>query len=202
MLNLLKNGFFILLDNTFTLFYPKCVVKGLINSKMFKNIGFLKFSVILCIVMHHARDIYHLPDWLGSLQNCTVCPDLFFIISGFLLFYTFNDNISTFDYAKKRFFRLVPNLWLLVLIMIVLTLFIPSINSHFNDNILRLLLLSCVGFEPISGGTYMNITWYISALFCVSLFYFYISKIFEKKYLNLIIWIIVMSSYALYMQFI
>lgn len=167
---------------------------------IFKNLGFLKFSVMLCVIMHHSRDIYHLPAWLGNLQNCLVCPDLFFIMSGFLLFYTFNNNLSTFDYAKKRFFRLAPNLWFLVLIMLILTLYIPSIGSHFNDNILRIFLLHCVGFEPMSGGTYMNITWYISALFWVSLFYFYIAKIFDKKYLNLIIGLIVMSCYALYMQ--
>lgn len=167
----------------------------------FKNIGILRFSIILCIIMHHANGLYNLPAWFGNFQNCKVCPDLFFIMSGFLLFYTFNSNLSTFDYAKKRFFRLAPNLWLLVLIMIILTLFIPTINSHFNDNILRIFLLHCVGFEPKSGGSYMNITWYISALFWVSLFYFYISKIFDKKYLSLIIWLVVMLSYTAYMQF-
>lgn len=167
---------------------------------VFKNIGFLKFTIMLSIIMHHSRDIYLLPGWLGNFENCKVCPDLFFVISGFLLFYTFNNELSTFDYAKKRFLRLAPNLWLLVLIMIVLTFFIPAINSHFNDNLLRIFLLHCVGFEPISGGTYMNITWYISALFWVSLFYFYISKIFDKKFLNIIIGIIVMLCYALYMQ--
>lgn len=165
-----------------------------------KNIGFLKFAIMLCIIMHHARDIYHLPAWLGNFQNCTVCPDLFFIISGFLLFYTFNNELSTFDYAKKRFLRLAPNVWLLVLIMVVLTIFIPTIDSHFNDNILRIFLLHCVGVEPMTGGSYMNITWYISALFWVSLFYFYISKVFDKKYLNLIIWLVIMLCYALYMQ--
>lgn len=164
----------------------------------FKNIDFFRFTFAVIIVLFHGRGIIELPKWLGGINHCNVCVDFFFIISGFLLFFKFKPTIDTWEFAKKRFWRLAPNLWLSIILLGILSIFIKGIHWSFDGNLLRILLLHCVGFSPITGGTSMVITWFVSALFWVSIFYVYISKIFEKKYLNLIIWLLVVFCYSIY----
>lgn len=166
----------------------------------FKNIDFLRFIFSVLIVLFHGRGIIELPKWLSGISHCNVCVDFFFIIAGFLLFFKFKPNIDTWEFAKKRFWRLAPNIWLSIVLLGILSIFIKDIHWNLDGNLLRVLLLNCVGFSPSTGGTNMIISWFVSALFWTSIFYVYISKIFEKKYLNLIIWILVMCCYSIYMQ--
>ena len=166
----------------------------------FKNVDFLRFILAVLIVMFHGKDIIQLPAWLGGIKHCNVCVDFFFLIAGFLLFYKFKPDVDTWNFSIKRFWRLAPNLWLSIALLGILSIFIKGIHWDLIGNFLRVLLLHCVGFSPITGGTSMVISWFISSLFWVSIFYVYIAKIFEKKYLNLIIWILVVICYALYLQ--
>ena len=167
----------------------------------FKSIDFLRFIFAILIVLFHGRKILELPNWLAGLSHCNVCVDFFFLISGFLLFFKFRPGTDTWQYAKKRFFRLAPNLWLSVVIIGILSIFIKGIYWSFDGNLLRVLLLHSIGFSPSVGGTSMVYTWFISALFWTSIFYIYISKIFEKKYLNLVIWLLVIFCYAIFIQY-
>ena len=166
----------------------------------FKNIDFFRFIFAVLIVMFHGRNIIELPKWLGGIQHCDVCVDFFFIIAGFLLFFKFKPNVDTWEYAKKRFWRLAPNIWFMVILLGILSIFIKGIHWNFDGNLLRILLLHCVGFSPITGGTSMVISWFVSALFWTSIFYVYISKLFAKKYLNLIVWLLIMCCYSIYIQ--
>ena len=166
----------------------------------FKNIDFFRFIFALLIVMFHGRGIIELPIWLRGIKHCNVCVDFFFIISGFLLFLKFKPNTDTFEFAKKRFLRLAPNIWLSVLLLGILSIFIKGIHWDLDGNILRILFLDNVGFSPITGGTSVAISWFVYVLFWTSIFYVYISNIFYKKYLNLIIWLLVMFCYAIYVQ--
>ncbi len=169
----------------------------------FKNIEFLRFILALFIVAFHLREGYFitLPKYLHGINYASVCVDFFFIIAGFFLFRTFNINKDTWDFAKKRFLRLAPNLWLLVFLIMICSGFIKDIRFIFSDNILRMLLLGPIGFSPPTGGIGAVIIWFIPCLFWVSLFYFYLAKIFETKKLNLIVWLLVVSSISLYMQY-
>lgn len=167
---------------------------------IFKNIDFFRFVFSVLIVMCHGRKIITLPTWLSGIPHCHVCVDFFFIIAGFLLFFKFKPNTDTWTFAKKRFLRLAPNIWLTVILLGILSIFIKGIHWNFDGNLLRILLLHCVGFSPVTGGTSMGMSWFISALFWTSIFYIYISKLFKKKYLNLIIWLLVMFGYAIYLQ--
>ncbi len=67
-------------------------------------------------------------------------------------------------------------------------------NFNFNNNILSVFLLNNIGFSMEHGATSQE--WFVAALFWISLFYFYINKIFTRKYLNLIIWVITILSLA------
>lgn len=160
----------------------------------FKNIDFLRFILAVMIVMFHYRGCLS----IKIFSHCNVCVDFFFIIAGFFLFNNIK-NENTFTFARKRFWRLVPMIWLLLLIIIIADIFIKETSFSFSNNILRALLLSNIGFAPSVGGTFqLGVLWFVPVLFWVSIFYFYIHKIFEKKYLNLIIWLIIIFSYTLY----
>lgn len=169
------------------------------TKERFKNVDFLRFIMAIFIVMFHGRSsaIFN-HTILPTLTHCNVCVDFFFIMAGFFLFNKIK-NENTFDFAKKRFLRLAPMIWLVLLIIIIADIFIKETAFSFSNNILRALLLSNIGFAPSVGGTLqLGVVWFVPVLFWVSIFYFYIHKIFEKKYLNLIIWLIIIFSYALY----
>ncbi|MGN0031202.1 MAG: acyltransferase family protein [Candidatus Gastranaerophilaceae bacterium] len=129
----------------------------------------------------------------NTFAHLNVCVDYFFIMAGFFLFHKINTAQTTFEFAQKRFFRLALLLWLFIIFSFIMSLVIGTPFS-FDGQILRIFLLHNIGFGPATGGIGALITWFISALFWVSIFYFYISKILQKKYLNLVIWIITVCS--------
>ena len=169
-----------------------------------KNVDFLRFIFAVMIVMYHIRNYnaLHVSNFgLAGIDNWCICVDFFFIISGFFLFKNFNIATDTFDFAKKRFLRLAPLVWLVILLFAIINLFV-NVNYTFDGNILRLFLLNCIGVTRSVeiGGEKLGVTWFVSVLFWVSLFYFYLAKILEKKYLNLTIWIIIFFSYCMYLN--
>lgn len=170
-----------------------------IVKEYFKNVDFLRFVLAVIIVMFHGSKASVFPYLLfPTFKHCNICVDFFFIISGFFLFYSIK-NIDTVAFAIKRFFRLAPMVWFIVLFTIIASIFIHNAPFSLGNIILRCLLLSNIGFAPSIGEKLrLGVTWFVPVLFWVSIFYFYIHKIFDKKYLNLIIWLIIIISYALY----
>ncbi len=174
-------------------------------SERIKNVDGLRFILIILIVLYHAKNIsfgigHTLKDYLPGIIHCDVCVDFFFIIAGFFLFYNQKKETDTFKYATKRFLRLAPLIWFFILCTMIISIFI---NNHFSfdGNILRIFLMNNIGFGGTwTGGDGCNVSWFVSVLFWVSLFYFYIAKIFEKKYLNLIIWMIIVFSLGYYLN--
>lgn len=163
----------------------------------FKNIDLLRFVFAILIVMFHARHAVikgTLEHVLPGLKHCNACVEFFFMIAGFFLFYTINTKQSTFEFAKKRFLRLAPLVWFFLVIVAILSFFISYIQFPDTSNILRVFLLNNIGFAPPVKGIGAIIHWFIPVLFWVSLFYFYITKIIDKKYLNLIMWLITIIS--------
>jgi len=166
----------------------------------FKNVNFLRFFLAILIVSFHGYKYYELPTFLSGIKYANVCVDFFFIIAGFFLFYKITPDIDIFSFAKKKFLRLAPNLWMIIIIFAILSLFIKDAHWNLDGNILRIFMLNSIGFSPVTGGNIRAFTWFISALFWCSLFYAYTYKIFEKKYFNLLVWILMIFCYAIYMH--
>lgn len=157
------------------------------------NIGFIRILFTSIILIFHLvwqpntlfanyPEIYnklHLSSSFGYLG-----VEMFFIMAGFFLFYSIPKYNSVKEFFVHKWIRLwfVP-VFAIFSIWILSLLGISTYNKY--ANILHLLLLKNTGLTLClaDNGT----TWFISVLFWVSLFYFYIAKIFEKKYLNLII---------------
>jgi len=171
------------------------------KKEKFKNVEFLRFIFAVIIVLFHFRTSVKGYDGLDlifpTLKHCSVCVDYFFIMAGFFLFKNFNKNADTFKFAIKKFFRLTPLIWFSIICYFILSI-ISKYHFYPENHILRALLLSNIGFAPKVEAT--NIHWFVPVLFWAMLFYFYIAKIFDKKYLNLIIWIIVIFSLSGYLN--
>lgn len=165
------------------------------QNERFKNIDFLRFILALIIMMFHSRRYFE----LSTLNHGNVGVDFFFIIAGFFLFINIKPS-DTLTFVKKRFLRLVPMIWFLLLIVFISSLFISEIQFSFNNHLLRIFLLDTIGLSPLTTGknTGLVVSWFVSVLFITSIFYFYINKLFEKKYLNLIIGLITLFSYITY----
>lgn len=174
----------------------------------FNNIDFVKFLLALQIAMHH-----EVTKWVG-LENFkslipshfyfwSIAVEAFFIVSGFFLFKNMQKDTPTFQFAIKKFFRLAPCVWLVVIISAIFNGFIHDWDFSFAGNILTITLTNGIGFSgsTTTGGMVNGALWFISVLFWCSLFYFYINKIFDKKYLNLIIWLIIIISYSTILHF-
>ncbi len=161
----------------------------------FKNIDFLRFILAIIIMLFHSRKYFDIP----TLNHGNICVDFFFIIAGFFLFKT-SHNISTGKFVLKRFLRLAPMVWILTILVLIVSPFINEMNCYLNDNLLNFLLLNSTGLAPFTWGqnTGLDVNWFISNLFWISIFYFYLQKSIDKKHLNLLVGLITFFSYILY----
>ena len=166
------------------------------------NIELLRFVFAVLIVMIHFsvfQNTDFTTDFLKGIKHCNICVEFFFIMAGYFLFQTINLKQDTFDFMKHRFFRLAPLIWVYIVLSAIFSAIFHFKFSYYG-NILRLFLLNNLGFAPMTGGAFCGVSWFVSVLFWVSIFYFYISKIFEKKYVNLIIWIITVCSLGIFLN--
>lgn len=160
-----------------------------------KNVDFLRFIFAVMIVMYHCCEFFSfktgnlVTKYLPGLIHGYICVDFFFVIAGFFLFANLK-QVKTFDFALKRFYRLAPLIWFYIILSIIYCIFVHS-PIHFDNYFLKIFLFSNIGFSP---KTDTALHWFIPVIFWVSVFYFYIAKIFDKKYLNLIIWVITICS--------
>lgn len=182
----------------------------IINSKKgrFQNVDFLRFLLAIDILLFHLGANrgsigYLLKDESQTFQHifnqCIhgfICVDFFFIISGFFLFKSINKNQDTLQFVKTKIIRLMPTIWLSMIVYAIFSIFIDKMNFNLNNNILNIFLLNSIGFSTHTTMGNTHQAWFVAALFWTSLFYFYITKIFDKKYLNLIIWLIVACGFG------
>lgn len=167
----------------------------------FLNVDFLRFVFAVCIFVFHYYRPYRLAGLGGefkALINITssgyVAVQYFFIIAGFFLVYTLNKNLSVIDFIKKKIIRL----WPLIAFLFVFFIFADLVGyvKHFDlyNNILSLLFLgnSGVTLKMVDFGW----SWFVSVLFFVSIFYFYIFKYFKKTSYNFWISLLVLLGYT------
>ncbi len=168
-----------------------------VKKERFYNVDLIRFVLALEIILFHFGLLFKNSNPFFTKINSHfchgfICVEFFFIISGFFLFKNLNPEENTIEFVKKRLIRLLPIKYFTLGICSIMSLFIKSLTISFNKIIMSLLLLNCIGFNQYKTGPIE--VWYISVLFWVSLFYFYISKLLNKKWLNLIIWLIVVLS--------
>ena len=74
----------------------------------------LRGVAALMVVMQHSQFL-HYPQWPGSLFGA-LGVDLFFVISGFVIFWVTRSETSPTRYFLRRCIRIVPLYWFLTLV--------------------------------------------------------------------------------------
>lgn len=124
---------------------------------------------------HHVMTFSHLVE-LG------IGVDIFFVISGFLIFHVSRRHFAVAGYPanflKRRFLRVVPLYWLMTLAMLLAVLLVPALLNH---NVLNPTLTAMsfflVAWPDSSGGVFpllnsgwtLNLEFYFYLVFAVAL---------------------------------
>ncbi len=154
-------------------------------------IDFLKFALLFPILIYHlfgefafkfTSELRPILSTFFTARNGYIAADLFFIISGYFLYKSVlkNPEINLQDFAIKRLKRLLPILFVSILLIGIFNL---NYNNNYPFNFYNLLyqicLLQTTGISKM--GNMLNpYTWYIATLFWSSIFYFLIIKCFPK----------------------
>jgi len=167
---------------TFTLtalFCPTTSQKNINFFATINNLDFFKIILTYCVLLHHELQV------LGQENEGLYGVEGFFIISGFLLKYTYSafakNEIK--DFILKKLINFIPYIFL----GNMLALF------AYNDfNVLKffsgIFMFASTGFYPEH--TYYGPAWYLIVLFWISLLYFILFKTLKKDICDIIISII------------
>ena len=170
-----------------------------------KNIEFLRIIGCIAIILLHLfwknrLDIFsthiHLYAYLDKvISNSNKAVDLFFILSGFFFALKLNKTQSILSFLWEKITRLWPVAMFVCVVSFIFSLF-NIIEWSFYDNLLALLCLECTNLVVALKNVYFFQFWYVSVMLWVMALYFYLIKYFDKKYVNLIIALLVYFSYS------
>lgn len=152
------------------------------------NIEFLRIVFTLGIVFTHVANSC-CSERLDIWNYAGLGVEFFFILSGFLLAYTFNPEKTVLTFLKSKIIRFLP---LIIFVSIVRGIFANQINvtNMFSD----FLFLPVPGLHYTAG--FVNVAWYINVMLWVSLFYFCLMKFYKKETVNIIIGLITFFAYT------
>lgn len=167
-----------------------------------RNIEALRFIFAIIIVYYHImhNNLFKLYENFSVLQNFQkastdgcIIVELFFVISGFFLYKTFEKHKSNtvFSFALNKLFRL----WF-VFAFAILCCFVMSIFglTKFNGyaEFLNLLFMQCNGISF----SFKGINWYVSSFFWAILFYFVLLKTCSRNIANFLIALMTYFGYV------
>jgi exopolysaccharide production protein ExoZ len=109
------------------------------------NISCLRAVAAVCVLLFHAiatSRAYGFPtNYLGLFEGWGFAGvDLFFIISGFVIY--LNNSIKNFSFKEhlsRRFIRIAPIYWLLTTFLIVTIFAFPSFGKNFDLSVLSII---------------------------------------------------------------
>ncbi|MEI0489873.1 acyltransferase, partial [Brachyspira pulli] len=171
---------------------------------MKNNINFLKIIFTIGIMYGHLLQFYLIGQFYNNafyqkLYNYTsysfgyMC-EFFFIISGYFLLKDFNAyDINKF--ITKKILRLWPAFLFSIIILYILSRF--SIGPWYDINVIPELFF--LNFTVVYGLPTINgVSWYITSLFWVSIFYFFVFKLFNEKSIYIVFFITFFSYLILF----
>lgn len=156
------------------------------------NVTFLRFIAIILVMFGHSIIIYD-PSWgfystkIQSEMLCTIKHiinliqmPLFFSISGYLFFYTINNNKNKFRIIYKKFKRLI-----IPFLIIGLGYFLPLKYILHNESFTSNTILYNI-FHNIILGYNNGHLWFLVVLFLIFLIFTFIYKNYNKKLIDFI----------------
>ena len=151
----------------------------------FKNLEFLRFLLIWAVVGVHVAYL-NLNNtegflWMTAWTSGWQAVEMFFVMSGFFLFYNVKPQESILNFAVRKWLRLAPCIIVLTIIGYSFTGF--NISQYpLSVNIFNSLLLldwNTHHFGP--DATIIYVAWFVNALLFVSVVYFSILKTFKAE---------------------
>ena len=164
------------------------------------NLDLLRVVAAISIVIYHlfSRNnlrISGIPmyDLLTHItRQGRLATDLFFILSGFFLVYTFNKKVNLFAYVKKRILRFWPVLIFIIVCNLVMSWF-GLFKFNFYKHLVTFVGLSGTGIagSAVSIGRF----WYVANLMWVSSLLYYLMLHVDKRKIDFIVGIFTVISY-------
>ena len=84
-------------------------------------------GMTLLVVLAHINLLVDCNLFHGLFIQGWCGVDFFFVLSGFLMIWTYNERTSPIAYVKKRFIRIYPVYWMYTLVTLIMNLFIVLI---------------------------------------------------------------------------
>lgn len=160
------------------------------------HIMLLQTFAFLIVVLGHAISLYSITGWYGHwhiVSSLNAIHDfiylfhmqLFFFISGYLLFYTTKGEIKWWQYNKKRFFRLVVPFY-------VAGIFYYAPMMEYINPILALQNHHLSAFIKLQSTGHL---WFLLTLFCISLIFTTLLKTPLRNYPYILLALFVIALY-------
>lgn len=137
-------------------------------------------------------------DWLVGWSSGWQAVEMFFLMSGFFLFYHVNTQESVLHFALRKWLRLAPFIVVLTLAGYLLAGF-DILQYPLSVNIFNSLLLldwNTHHFGP--DATIIYVAWFANVLFFVSVLYFCILKALPREQATLVIGLISLLTLFMY----
>lgn len=165
------------------------------------NLDLLRLFASCAIVMFHLfgghLHISGVPLYemlYNASRQGRLATDLFFILSGFFLVYTFKPSVNLRTFIKKRVLRFWP-----VLIFIICCHFILSLFGLFNFDLYRhfITFTGIIATGYVGAKVSIGRFWYVSALLLVSIALYYLMLRVTKRKRDEIVGALVIFAYTI-----
>ncbi len=160
-----------------------------IKKEYFKNVSIFRFIFILAIALTHTKALldYNIPVFNHIVKHIGyshTAVELFFVISGFFLFYTTNFKQDFYTFIKHKFIRLMPVILFVWMIRYILS-WMSVIEIPKYETIWGLFCLQNIGIT-LNYNT-IGASWFVSCVIWVSCLFFYSYKNLKKEHFNILL---------------
>ena len=136
------------------------------ETQKLNNFDLLRFLLAGTVAIYHAAILTNLSAlvWLKGFLSASVAVDSFFIISGFLIFRSYDSSRSLTNYLGKRIRRVFPGYAAVVIVCSIFLFFVSSkeLSEYFSLEFLRYLFfnLATLNFvQPTLPGVFETSAW-------------------------------------------
>ncbi len=152
--------------------------------------GIAAMAVVLFHYTKRFRDLYghNYPEFF-DFKYGFLGVQLFFIISGFVIYMSINNSSSTFQFIKRRFIRLYPAYWICITLTFIIVNFIglPGRGANGIEFFVGLTMFQEVLNIKHVDGVYWSLT--IELFFYILMILISFAGILQKKYVWTTIWL-------------
>lgn len=160
------------------------------------NIQLLRALAVVCVVLFHGTGFNSINSgrFFNIFQLGAAGVDLFFIISGFIIWHTSSTSHNSFVFLRKRYLRIFPIYWIISFALITAMTLIgqtPDSRHIFYS----LLLLPDTNYPILNVGWSLTHELYFYSVFCILL------NIRSAEIRMSVLWIWALFSSSCYLYF-